>query len=340
MTKRTRYFLIGAVAFLVVGLASGLVAYYGGIPGAFAQKAGPQELRYVPKDAVVVAYANVQDLMNSQFRQHVKALEPAEKERGRDELRNATGIDIERDIQYVVAYMTADPTASGEKRGAVVARGQFNVQRIQAFIREKGGVERDYRGKKMFFAPEVRQDADTTEPPAARKARAEMAVAFLADNLVGLGSEAALRQTIDLEHGQANVTANDELMKMIEGVDRGNAWAVGRFDLLTSGAHIPDQVASQIPPITWFSASGHVNGGMSATLNVEAKDDAAGDNLRQVINGFMALARMQAGANSNKPEMAAMLQSIQLGGQGKTVSVSFTLPAEALDILSKGGVKK
>jgi hypothetical protein len=128
------------------------------------------------------------------------------------------------------------------------------------------------------------------------------------------------------------VTTNDELMKMIEGVDRGNAWAVGRFDMLTSGAHIPDQVAAQIPPITWFSASGHVNGGMSATLNVEAKDEAAGDNLRQVINGFMALARLQAGSNSNKPEMAAMLQSIQLGGQGKTVSVSFTLPAQALDM--------
>ena len=59
---------------------------------------------------------------------------------------------------------------------------------------------------------------------------------------------------------------------MIEGVDRGNAWAVGRFDLLTVRRPLPEQVASQIPPITWFSASGHVNGGMSATLNVETKD--------------------------------------------------------------------
>src|SRR5512147_2715444 len=109
MTKRTRYFLIGSVAFLIVGLAAGLVAYYGGIPGAFAQNAGPQELRYVPKDAVVVAFANVQELMNSEFRQHVKALEPADRERGQDELRNATGINIETDIDYVVAYMTADP---------------------------------------------------------------------------------------------------------------------------------------------------------------------------------------------------------------------------------------
>ncbi len=339
MTKRTRYFLIGSVLFLAVGLGIGVVAFYGGIPGAFAQNAGPQELRYVPKDAVVVAFANVQELMNSQFRQHMKALEPAAKQSGQDELRNETGIDVERDVDYVVAYMTRDPGANGERRGAVLARGRFDASRIQAFIREKNGVERDYKGKKMFFAPE---SGDAAESAAAdtpmRHAQGTMAVAFLSNNVIGLGSEAALKQTIDLEHGQANVTANDELMKMIEGVDRGNAWAVGRFDVLTSGAHLPEQVASQIPPITWFSASGHVNGGMSATLNVEAKDAAAADNLRQVINGFMALARMQAGSNTNKPEMAAMLQSIQLGGQDKTVSVSFTLPAEALDLLK--GAKK
>lgn len=342
MTKRTRYFLIGSVAFLIVGLAAGLVAYYGGIPGAFAQNAGPQELRYVPKDAVVVAFANVQELMNSEFRQHVKALEPADRERGQDELRNATGINIETDIDYVVAYMTADPAAKGEKRGAVLARGRFDRPRIQAFIQEKGGVERAYRGKKLFLAPERPPEADTpTETPSdmpARHVHPQMALAFLADNVVAFGTEQALRQAVDLEQGAANVTANAELMKMIEGVDRGNAWAVGRFDMLTANAHIPEQVASQIPPITWFSATGHVNGGVSGTLNVEAKDREAADNLRQVINGFMALARLQAGSNSSKPEMAAMLQSIQLGGADKTVSVSFTLPAQALDML--GGVKK
>jgi hypothetical protein len=167
-----------------------------------------------------------------------------------------------------------------------------------------------------------------------------MAVAFLGDGVVGLGTEFSLKQTIDLDQGNGRVTDNAEMMKLIEGVDRGNAWAVGRFDLLSAQAHIPAQVASQIPAITWFSASGHVNGGMSATVNVEAKDKDAADNLRQVINGFMALARLQAGSNSTKPEMAAMLQSIQLGGQDKTVSLSFTLPAQALDMLKGAAEKK
>ena len=77
MTRRTRHFLIGSVAFLVIGLTAGLLSYFGGIPGAVAE-AGVDELRYVPSDAVVVAYADVDNLMNSQFRQVVKDIEPGD----------------------------------------------------------------------------------------------------------------------------------------------------------------------------------------------------------------------------------------------------------------------
>ena len=111
MTKRTRYFVMGSVGFMAVALTVGLAAYYGGIRG-FAEPAGPDELNYVAADAAVVAYANVKDLMGSQFRQQIKALEPAEQEQGQAELRNTLGIDIERDIDYVVACMLASPTTT------------------------------------------------------------------------------------------------------------------------------------------------------------------------------------------------------------------------------------
>jgi hypothetical protein len=44
----------------------------------------------------------------------------------------------------------------------------------------------------------------------------------------------------------------------------------------------------------------------------------------------MALAKMQAGS---KPEFQAMMQSLQLGGTGKTVQLSFSLPGEVFDAL-------
>jgi hypothetical protein len=103
---------------------------------------------------------------------------------------------------------------------------------------------------------------------------------------------------------------------------------VGRFDALTSRAHLPENVASRLPAITLFAVSGHINGGLRATVRAEARDDEAANNLRDVVRGFMGLAKMQAGSN---PSAQLMMQSLELGGTGKTVALSFSVPAEVFD---------
>ena len=79
------------------------------------------------------------------------------------------------------------------------------------------------------------------------------------------------------------------MMKLVRSLDDGNAWAVGRFDALSSHARLPEDVASQLPAITWFSASGHVNGGIRGVVRAETRDDEAANNLRDVVRGFLAL---------------------------------------------------
>lgn len=217
MTKRTRYFMMGSVGFLTLGLTVGLAAYYGGIRG-FAEPAGPNELGYIPSDAAVVAYADVKELMASTFRQHVKALESAHHQHGQEELKDATGIDIEKDIDSVLACMLT-PTAGSAidaKSGYVLARGRFDRPRIEAFVRSKGGVERKYNGRTMFVHP-----ADATEPET-EGASHEMALTFVDDKVVAFGTPAALQKVIDLQTSSANtVLKNAPLMKMIKGVDSG-----------------------------------------------------------------------------------------------------------------------
>jgi len=333
MTKRTRLFVMGSVGFLAIGLTVGLAAFYGGIP-SFAEPAGPSELSYVPSDAAVVAYANVKDLMASQFRQQIKAIDPAAQDEGQTELKNALGIDIERDIDYVVACMLASPTATGTtaKNGYVIARGTFDRLRIEAFIREKGGIERQYQGRTIFVHP--MHEGQALSDGTATGTTEEMAVTFVDQNVIALGTSVALQKVIDLQLGSgANVLTNGDLMKLIEGVESGNAWVVGRFDAISKEAHLPTEVQGQLPQLTWFSATGHVNGGVSGTISAEARDEEAATNLRQVVAGFIALAKMQAAA---KPELNAMVQSITLNNDsGNTVSVSFSVQSSVLDLIAK-----
>src|SRR5215207_3428967 len=121
MTKKTRYFMAGSAAVLAGGLCTGLVAFYAG--GFQPVSAAPvaNELRYVPSDSAVVAYADVRSIMDSELRLRLKAAMPMH-EKGQEEFRAQTGIDIEKDIDYVVAAASG---ATPEAGGLIVARGRF-----------------------------------------------------------------------------------------------------------------------------------------------------------------------------------------------------------------------
>ena len=329
MTPRTRYFMFGSVAFLLVGLCTGVVAFYSGLPmGAFGQQSAPTELSYVPADAAVVAYCNVRDVMQSQLRQKLQQNMP-NREEGQRQFERETGLNIERDIDRVVGFLV--PTGAKEGyRGMVLASGRFDVVRLEGLAREHGGQVSDYKGKRMITrAPE----AGSTEG-----AHKSVTVAFLTPGLVAVGDTDSVKRGIE-GVGGTNITANKELMGLVDEIDDSNAWAVGRFDALITHANLPEGVASQIPAVKWFSASGHVNGGVSGLLRAETRDDQAGQNLRDVVQGFLALARLQAGS---KPEMQALVSSLQVSGTGRTVALSFTLPSEAIEAIgaAAGAVHK
>jgi hypothetical protein len=326
MTSRTRYFVIASLLVLSVGVGTGLVAYYVGFPaGAFARRGGPQELQYVPRDAAVIAYANVQEVMASELRQKLHKALPAH-ENGQREFQNETGINIETDIDRVIACINPGRSNSDlPGSGMVLARGRFDEVKIESLMRDHGAQTEQYKGKRLVVA-------DVGDHPTG------FALAFIEPGLVAVGSANLVRNAVDLHQagdnpqaGLLSVTDNDELMTLVRSLESGNAWAVGRFDALTSRAKLPEGVASQLPAITWFSVSTHVDGGLRGVIRAETRDEQAANNLRDVVRGFMALAKLQAGS---RPEIQTMIQSLQLGGSGKTVALSFDVPAAVFDAIA------
>ena len=339
MTTKTRYFVIVSLLVLGVGLGTGLVAYYVGFPaGAQSRRGGPVELGYVPRNASVIAFANVQEIMNSELRQKLRRALPLQ-ENGQQELQNQTGINLETDVDTVVACMHPDLSSTNSPgAGMVLARGRFDEVKIESLMREHGAHVETYNGKRLIVADPKDVDTDIPHgdfmvPPHARS----FSLSFMEPGLAAIGSTTLIKSAIDLhkagnnpQAGLESVTGNDELMNLVRSLDNANAWAVGRFDALRTQSHLPENVLSQIPAITWFAVSGHVNGGIRGTLRAEARDDESANNLRDVVRGFLALAKLGVGA---KPELQAMMQSLELGGSGKTVSLSFAVPAEVFDAI-------
>jgi hypothetical protein len=315
MTSKTRYFVLTAFGILALGLTTGLVASLtGGLPVALTRAAGPDDLSYVPSQAVAVAYANVQEVMASELRQRLKKLEPDTADR--DEFETKTGVNIERDIDSVVAAMLAGAEgADHDSRPLVVARGRFDQVRIEGLAREHGGAVEDYQGVRIISHS---GDGHT------------MALGFIESGAVAVGSVEAVRGAIDAKRSGRSVLSNTELMRLVGDLDSSNAWVVGRFDAMAGRAGLPSDLQSKVPALSWFSAAGHLNGGITGTFKAEAKDDEAATNLRDMLRGVMAMAKLQAG---DKPAMKAMVDSLQLGGEGKTVAVAFSVPAEMFDAL-------
>ena len=168
MTSKTRYFVILSLSTLIVGVGTGLTAYYVGFPaGAFSDSA-PEELRFVSVKATFVGYADVHQVMTSELRQRVRRALPAQ-ENGQREFQDLTGINIETDIAHVVAFI--EPTESGSNlpgAGMVLASGLFDEVKIESLMREHGATVEPYKDKRLIVvSPNIRRPAlDPNDAPA------------------------------------------------------------------------------------------------------------------------------------------------------------------------------
>jgi hypothetical protein len=317
MNARTRRFLVTSAAIVVGGLGVGLFAYYNGsFPGGAA--AGPVELTYVPADSTAVAYANVRDIMNSEFRQKLQGVLPTGEER--DKIEAELGIDFERDIDTLVVGMKFGEGV--DEDGVVLVRGRINFTTIEAKALEHGAVAEEYRGKRLYLTP---TPADRDHP------EKRPGFALLEGDLVALGPTATLRRAIDAQATRSNVTDNAEMMRFVNQIDpSSNAWIVGNFDTVSQSAALPAEFRDRIPPVQWVAASARLNGGLVGTLSAETRDDVAGDQLRDVVRGAIAAAQLVAGQDAR---LNAVLKSVQVQGLGKSVTVTFTVPVELLDML-------
>ena len=327
MTRKTRYFVVTAGAVLVVGVGGGLIAYLAYTRGAGIPAGVPAEIRYVPADAEVVAFANVRAIMDSELR---RALMPAidpESRKGKQMMSDFAGVDLEKQVAHVVMYVepfirqnqeSAKPTDI--PRASVLVKGSFDQTRIEQFIRERGGAIQEHNGRKLF----VRDGG-----------REQVAVGFVQPDLIAIGQADLVRRAIDISRGSAgdfrNVTTNGDLMNLVRDNSGSTAWVSGQFEEISRRMKLPTAISSQVPPVRLVSVKADINGGVKATIRAEAGDKAAADQLRDAVRGFISLARLHA---VGKDEFANVLKTVELSGSDNTVRVSFAVSPDTLRVIA------
>jgi len=313
MTRQTRLFVLGASGLLVLGLCTGLFAYVNREAALAVAVDGPVEFRYVPADASVVAYANIREVMLSDVRERIRQI--ALDDIGQNELQSQFGLDIEHDIDHMLAFLS--PGVEGRLAGLVLFRGRFDTTRLEGVARAGGATVDIFEGKRVV-------SVDTDEA-------GSLAMVFMEPGLLAVGDLSTVQHAIVRGSTTSDITSNSNMMGLLDLVETGsNAWAVGRFGDLSALGFLPDEVSAQMPAVAAFAISGRVNGGLSGSLSIEGRDEEAGQNLRDVLRGFLALAAMQT---TGRPALQTMIDSLQLSGAGAFATLSFWVPSDALGLL-------
>lgn len=331
MTAKARTFVLTSLFVLCAGVGIGFLAYAARSANAVA-KPGLDELRFMPGDAAMVAFANVGRLMTSGVRTQARNGFGSD---GLRRLESETGINPETDIDR--AWFGAMPGRPGRPPvpgpSLVIVRGRFDAGTLERAMRDRGARPDDYNGTRIVVRPAHTVGTPPGPGASVRPAAPSLAVAFLQPGLLAVGGVEIVREAIDAGQSGRNVLTNAELISRVRRLEGNSLWAVGRFAALAAPTPFALGIAPQLPPISWFAVSGQADASIKAQFAAETVDEASANTLRDVIRGGIAIGRLQAGSRS---ELKAVLQSVQLGVAGQTVTVSVDLSPEALDAISNG----
>ena len=237
------------------------------------------------------------------------------------ELQARTGLNLERDVDHVILSAQAQDGRTGT---VAIVSGAFDRQKVAAAVlRQPNIATRTHEGRPLYVF-----HADGAPPSA---------LAFLEDDVLALGTEAEVEQTVTGYVRGTGGLKGAPLLALVESVRPGSAvWSVGDETLLgqLSGA-LP--AAGGLPGMTLpglrsvvFSAE--VDPAVSFEAIVQTADEKAAQQIAGMASLIQGMASMQGG---QRPEMKQLASSISVTTEKSSVRVNGRLSDELLEALQR-----
>jgi hypothetical protein len=308
------------VSLLVAGLVSAASAFSAVDAGLLA---------LVPPDAQLVSGVHVSQSRVSPFGQFVISqfkTEPGELQ----DLVNQTGFDPGKDVSEVLMAFNGMPK---EGSGLMLARGNFDLDKIRAAAVAKGATVESYLGTDLIIGGgtglRVRGGA----------------VAILSRSLAVAGDRESVKYAIAHANMAQTPALNPALAAKINAISASaDAWFVSFVpgstvlpDVLHSGSPSPSGGNAQAAAIqSILQSSGSVRFGdqISLSFQAETRSDKDATSLADVVRFVSSLIQMRRDSDPHLTTLASAFDNMQLSTSGNTMSLALSIPEKDFEELA------
>ncbi len=303
---------LASLGFLTLGL--GLVLAHGAEP-AVPEGPLPKEALDLPAELHFVMSLDVRRFVRSPFyarlsKQPGSTARPA----AMDELALRAGIDLERDVERIVV----GGFAPARRDGVALAYGTFDLERLERSFIGAGATRSMERGVTQY------RSADAKGTP--------FALAVLHPRCLLLG-DPGLVGAVLAQRGRATLKANVALGAALRRVSLPSTFWLAADDAFLAqvdAGRTGGRVPLGLPRFQSLFVTAELEPNVSLAITAEVSDAASARQVAEMLQGFLALAALQAGA---KPQLAELPRAVTVESDGPQVRVRGSLSYELVEQL-------
>lgn len=334
--------------------------------GLFVSKAGPADaenaLKLIPKDVMAVFFVDIHRVMTIEFIHNL--IEEKENDETSDELtgfqefKAKTGIDPEKDINFIVGAITGE-TEKGKEEGVGIVNLTYNKDHLLSMIKEEIAkekeeehekqaeeeehaeeeeeeeehelIEEEYNGFTIYTVKEECEEEEHGEEEEEHGEKHEKggSFTFLDESNIAVGDANSVKSVIDvLAKKKESVLKNEGLSALLTKIDKEA--------IFWGAALIPDdainEAISEKPELVILEAVNaasisldYKNANIIAELKIMSSDPTKNQELADNLNGYKDMAALIQIQDLN---MAEILDRIEITSFPDHVNIYTSFPED------------
>jgi hypothetical protein len=302
-------------------------------------------LALVPAGSKFIAGVDVDRAKSSELWQYAAAKAHTDDKDIADFVQ-VTGFDPRRDLQQIIIAGTPPQAGHPEAKGAVLARGNFDMERIRASAKKKGWALENADGVEMLVnrPSEMQGNGHMKDGP--------NAFAFLGDGIAVVGQMATVKQIVANRGGATALDASVQA-KITKTAADNDIWFVSFVSGSDLAAHLNGSPANGgeakpganqgWPQAQALQSVQQASGGVQlgdlvrVTFDAVTRSPKDATSLADVVRFFASMVQMERQKDPRADMAADAFDKMELATDGDAVHVSLAFPEKSLEKLVDDG---